>query len=131
MTQRSAVQTANAPQAIGPYSQAIHAGGLVFCAGQVGIDPASGELIAGGVAAEAEQAMTNITAVLAAAGSSLERVVKTTIFLAEMADFAAVNEVYARHLAEPYPARSTVAVKGLPKGAQVEIECLALAAEPS
>jgi 2-iminobutanoate/2-iminopropanoate deaminase len=128
MTERKAVQSADAPAAIGPYSQAIVAGELVFCAGMVGIDPATGELVGGGVAAEAEQALTNVAAVLAAAGSSLDRVVKTTIFLADMGDFATVNEVYARRMAEPYPARSTVAVRELPKGALVEIECVAQSA---
>lgn len=126
MSGRMPVQTDAAPGAIGPYSQAIVAGGLVFTAGQIGLDPLSGELVPGGVAAQAEQAMRNLAAILDAAGSSLDRVLKTTIFLADMADFAAVNEVYGRHLPPPHPARSTVAVHGLPKGAQVEIECVAL-----
>ncbi|MEP7040107.1 MAG: Rid family detoxifying hydrolase [Chloroflexota bacterium] len=125
MTQRAQVQTSAAPPAIGPYSQAIRAGGFVFTAGQVGGEPADGAL-ADGVAAQADQALRNLAAVLAEAGTSLERVVKTTIFLTDMADFAAVNEVYARHLSPPYPARSTVAVKALPKGALVEIEMVAL-----
>jgi 2-iminobutanoate/2-iminopropanoate deaminase len=123
------VQTSAAPAAIGPYSQAIRNGELVLTAGQVGIDPATGELVDGGVAAQAERALRNLTAVLDAAGTSPERVVKTTVFLADMADFAAVNEVYARHFSAPYPARSTVAVAGLPKGALVEIEAIALAGE--
>ncbi len=126
MSERAAVRTADAPAAIGPYSQAIRAGGLVFAAGQVGADPGSGTL-ADGVAAQAEQALRNLTAVLAAAGSGIDLVTKTTIFLADMADFATVNEVYARHLREPFPARSTVAVRQLPKGALVEIEAIALA----
>ena len=129
MSGRRQVQTDGAPGAIGPYSQAIAGGGLVFTAGQVGIDPASGELVSGGVAAQAERAMRNLAAVLDAAGTSFDRVVKTTIFLADMADFAAVNEVYGRSLTLPYPARSTVAVRALPKGALVEIECIALAGE--
>ena len=126
---RTAVQTSAAPAAIGPYSQAIRNGELVFTAGQVGIDPATGELVGGGVAAQAERALRNLTAVLDAAGTSTERVIKTTIFLADMADFAAVNEAYAGHFSPPYPARSTVAVAGLPKGALVEIEAIALAGD--
>lgn len=126
MTGRVSVQTDAAPAAIGPYSQAIRAGRLVFTAGQVGADPQTGAL-ANGVAAQADRAMGNLAAVLAAAGSGLERVVKTVIFLVNMDDFVTVNEVYARHLAAPYPARSTVAVSALPKGALVEIEVVALA----
>lgn len=125
MTDRAQVQTSTAPAAIGPYSQAIRAGGFVFTAGQVGAEPADGAL-ADGVAAQADRALRNLAAVLAEAGSSFDRVVKTTIFLADMADFVAVNEVYAKHLSPPYPARSTVAVKALPKGALVEIEMVAL-----
>ena len=132
MTDRAQVQTSAAPAAIGPYSQAIRTGGFIFTAGQVGGEPSDGAL-ADGVAAQADRALRNLAAVLTEAGSSFERVVKTTIFLADMADFAAVNEVYARHLSPPYPARSTVAVKALPKGALVEIEMVALAgdAEPA
>jgi 2-iminobutanoate/2-iminopropanoate deaminase len=125
MSERSQVQTSGAPGAIGPYSQAIRTAGLVFTAGQVGADPSSGAL-ASGVAAQADQALRNLRAVLDAAGSGLDRVVKTIIFLTDMGDFAAVNEVYARHFSQPYPARSTVAVAGLPKGALVEIEAVAL-----
>ena len=125
MTDRAQVQTSAAPAAIGPYSQAIRTGGFVFTAGQVGAEPSDGAL-ADGVAAQADRALRNLAAVLAEAGSSLERVVKTTIFLTDMADFAAVNEVYARHLSPPYPARSTITVKALPKGALVEIEMVAL-----
>ncbi len=127
MTARVQVQTDAAPTAIGPYSQAIRAGELVFTAGQVGAEPASGAL-ADGVAAQADLALRNLAALLDAAGSGLDRVVKTTIFLVDMGDFAAVNEVYARHLSPPYPARTTVAVSALPKGARVEIEMIALAA---
>lgn len=122
---RTQVMTNAAPAAIGPYSQAIQAGGLVFTAGQLGLDPTGGELAAG-AAAQADRALRNLSAILDAAGTSLERVVKTTIFLANMADFAAVNEVYASHFSTPYPARSTVAVKALPKDALVEIEAVAL-----
>jgi len=128
MTGRVAAQTDAAPAAIGPYSQAIRAGRLIFSAGQVGADPETGAL-ADGVAAQADRALTNLAAVLAAAGSGLDRVVKTIIFLVNMDDFVTVNEVYARHLAPPYPARSTVAVKALPKGALVEIEVVALAGD--
>jgi len=127
VTARTQVQTDAAPGAIGPYSQAIRAAGLVFTAGQVGAEPSTGEL-ADGVAAQADRAMRNLAAVLDAAGTGLDRAVKTTIFLIDMADFAAVNEAYARHLSPPYPARSTIAVKALPKGALVEIEMVALAA---
>jgi 2-iminobutanoate/2-iminopropanoate deaminase len=125
MSVRTQVMTNAAPAAIGPYSQAIQAGGLVFTAGQLGLDPTSGEL-AEGVAAQTDRALRNLSAILDAAGTSLERVVKTTIFLADMADYAAVNEVYASHFSTPYPARSTVAVKTLPKDALVEVEAVAL-----
>jgi 2-iminobutanoate/2-iminopropanoate deaminase len=123
---RTQVETNGAPGAIGPYSQGIRAGELVFTAGQVGADPASG-ILADGVAAQADRALRNLAAVLEAAGSSLDRVVKTTIFLVEVADFATVNEVYASHFSAPYPARSTVTVKALPKDALVEIEAIAIA----
>jgi 2-iminobutanoate/2-iminopropanoate deaminase len=125
---REAIQTDAAPTAIGPYSQAIRAGGFVFTAGQVGIDPVRKQL-ADGVAAQATQALANLAAVLEAAGTGLDRVVKTTIFLADMGDFTAVNEVYAAAMQTPFPARSTVAVRALPAGALVEIECVALADE--
>lgn len=123
---RDVVQTDAAPAAVGPYSQAIRAGGLVFAAGQVGVDPERKELV-DGVAAQAERAIANVEAILAAAGSGLDRVVKTTIFLTDIGDFQAVNEVYGRAFTQPYPARSTVAVEALPLGALVEIECVALA----
>lgn len=128
-----AVSTDQAPQAIGPYSQAICApgggeGSLVFCSGQIALSPTTGTLVgAGDVAAETDQVMRNLSAVLAAAGCSLEQVVKTTIFLADMADFAAVNEVYGRHLPSGHrPARATVQVAGLPRGARVEIDAIAV-----
>ena len=123
---RTQVETSGAPGPIGPYSQGIRAGGFVFTAGQTGADPATGEL-EDGVAAQAERALRSLTAILDAAGVSIDRVVKTTIFLTETSDFAAVNEVYARHFSAPYPARSTVTVKALPKGALVEIEAVAIA----
>jgi 2-iminobutanoate/2-iminopropanoate deaminase len=121
---RRAVSTAGAPGAIGPYSQAIAVGDLLFCSGQLGLDPATGELIAG-VEGQTERAMKNLTAVLDAAGMSVSDLVKTTIFLADMNDFAAVNAVYGRFMPEPPPARSTVQVAALPKAALVEIEAVA------
>ncbi|HQR17217.1 MAG TPA: RidA family protein [Gemmatimonadales bacterium] len=119
------VSTPDAPKAIGPYSQAIVSGRLVFTAGQVALDPATMELVAGGVAEQTDRALTNLRAVLTAAGTDLAHVVKTTVFLVDMADFAAMNEVYAKHFGAHRPARSTVAVAGLPKGARVEIDVVA------
>lgn len=121
------VETDRAPRAIGPYSQGIASGGLVFTAGQVGLDPATGQLVEGGVEAETRQALANLGAVLLAGGASLASVVKTTVFLADMADFAAMNAVYAEQFEAPFPARSTVAVRALPLGARFEIEAIALA----
>jgi 2-iminobutanoate/2-iminopropanoate deaminase len=122
---RMPIATPNAPAAIGPYSQAISAGGLLFCSGQLGLDPATGDFAGAGVEAQAERSMTNLRNVLDAAGCTFEDVVKTTIFLADMADFAAVNAVYGRFVSDPPPARSTVAVAALPKGGRVEIEAIA------
>ncbi|HVT39592.1 MAG TPA: RidA family protein [Gemmatimonadaceae bacterium] len=119
------LHTADAPEAIGPYSQAAAVGGFLFTAGQIALDPATMQVVAGDVTAQAEQTMKNLTAVLSNAGCSWAEVVKTTIFLADMADFAKVNEVYARHIGGSRPARSTVAVAGLPRGVRVEIECVA------
>jgi 2-iminobutanoate/2-iminopropanoate deaminase len=119
------VATEKAPAAVGPYSQAIVAGGFVFTAGQVALVPGEGRLVDGGVTEQTEQVLTNLEAVLAAAGSSLAKVVKTTVFLVDMADFAAMNEVYARRFGEARPARSTVAVSALPRGAIVEIDAVA------
>jgi 2-iminobutanoate/2-iminopropanoate deaminase len=121
---RQAIRTASAPGAIGPYSQAIDTGDLVFCAGQLGLDPGTGELVEG-VEAQAERAMRNLAAVLDAAGLTAADIVKTTIFLADMGDFAAVNAVYGRYVTDPPPARSTVGVAALPKGGRVEIEAVA------
>jgi 2-iminobutanoate/2-iminopropanoate deaminase len=121
---RQAVATGGAPAAIGPYSQGIAVDGLIVCSGQLGLDPATGELVEG-VEALAERALRNLAAVLDAAGASFSDVIKTTIFLADMADFAAVNAVYARHMPDPPPARSTVAVAALPKGGRIEIEAIA------
>ena len=119
------VSTPDAPKAIGPYSQAVVHGTMVYTAGQVALDPGTMELVPGGVAEQTDRALTNLRAVLAAAGTSLDRVLKTTVFLVDMADFAAMNEVYARHFGTHRPARSTVAVAGLPKGARVEIDVIA------
>ena len=122
----NAIHTDKAPAAIGPYNQAIDSGqGIVFVSGQLPIDPATGAFPAGGVKEQTRQSLTNARAILEAAGLSLKQVVKTTVFLADMADFAAMNEVYAEFFAAPFPARSAVAVKTLPKGALVEIECIA------
>ncbi len=122
----SVVATDQAPKAIGPYSQAIAGGGLVCTAGQVALDPKTGVLVGKTIAEQTEQVMRNLTAVLAAAGTSLGQVVKTTVYLADMADFAAMNEVYAKHFGGHKPARSTVQAAGLPKGARVEIDVIAL-----
>ncbi len=122
---REAISTEGAPAAAGPYSQAIRAGDLVFTAGQLGLDPSSGEFAADDVAGQAERALANLAAILDAAGSGLDRLVKVTVFLAEISDWPAVNEVYARNIPQPFPARSAFAVKDLPKGARVEIEAVA------
>jgi len=119
------VSTDDAPKAIGPYSQGTVAGGLIFTAGQIAIDPANGEVVPGGAAEQTARVMQNLTAILRAAGSGLDRVVKTTVFLTDMADFAAMNEVYGRAFGSHRPARSTVAVANLPKGVKVEIEAIA------
>jgi 2-iminobutanoate/2-iminopropanoate deaminase len=122
---RTAIVTPEAPAAIGPYSQAIAADGLLFCSGQLGLDPATGDFAGGDVEAQAARAMLNLGNVLEAAGCTFEDVVKTTIFLADMADFAAMNAVYGRFVSDPPPARSTVQVAALPKGGRVEIEAIA------
>lgn len=120
-----AIHTLKAPAAIGPYSQAIEVNGFVFASGQIPIDPATGSFVEGGVKEQTRQALTNVSQILQEAGTDLSHVVKTTVYLADMADFAAMNEVYAQFFSEPYPARSAVAVKDLPKGALVEVEVLA------
>lgn len=117
------IASENAPAALGPYSAGIRTGNLAFLSGQLGLDPATGEL-AEGVVAQAEQALKNVEALLIAAGATFDNVVKTTVFLADIADFNAVNEVYGSRFSEPYPARSAVQVGALPKGALVEIECI-------
>ena len=123
---RTAVSTPDAPKAAGPYSQAIVAEGLVFCAGQLGLDPATNQLVEGGVVAEAERALGNLRAVLDAAGCTFADVAKTTVFLADINDFTAMNDVYAVFMGDPPPARSTFAVGELPKGARIEIEAIAV-----
>jgi len=120
-----AIQTTNAPAAVASYSQAIDTGPLVFLAGQIGLDPQSGEIVEGGIEAEAERALRNLMAVLDACGLSINDVVKTTCFLADINDFAAFNAVYGKFVGDPPPARSTFAVAALPKGARVEIEAVA------
>ena len=123
---RTKISTASAPAAIGPYCQAIALDGMVFASGQVGLDPSSGQLVEGDVQAQTHRALQNLTAVLEAAGSSLSNVVKTTVFLTSMSNFTAMNEVYATYFGDEPPARSTIAVAELPKGAQVEIEAIAV-----
>lgn len=123
---KRAVEAADAPKAIGPYSQAIVANGFVYTAGQIGSDPKTGTLVTGGIVEQTEQALKNITAVLIASGSSLDQVVKTSVFLADMDDFAKMNEVYAKYFKKPFPARSTVQVARLPRDARIEIEAVAV-----
>lgn len=121
-----AIHTDNAPKVLGPYSQAIEAGNMVFASGQVPIDPATDQFVPGGIKEQTRQALTNARNILAEAGTDLAHVVKTTVFLSDMDNFAAMNEVYAQFFEQPYPARSAVAVKTLPKGALVEVECIAV-----
>uniref|UniRef100_A0A7C2FTX3 RidA family protein n=1 Tax=Thermus islandicus TaxID=540988 RepID=A0A7C2FTX3_9DEIN len=121
-----AIRTKKAPQAVGPYSQAVRAGGFLFVSGQIPLTP-EGALVEGGIREQTERVMENLRAILEAAGVGLSRVVQTTCFLADMEDFSAFNEVYARYFAPPYPARATVAVKALPRGVRVEVACIALA----
>jgi len=126
MTVRTPIHTDSAPKAIGPYSQAIVAGGMAYCSGQIPIDPATGNLVEGGIEAQTHQALRNLSAVLQAAGSDLARVVKTTVFLQSMNDFAAMNAVYATYFSQTPPARSTIEVAKLPRAALVEIEAIAI-----
>lgn len=125
MSDLNPVVTDLAPGAIGPYSQAMAVDGWVFCSGQIPIDPVTGELVEGDIGAQTDQVLKNVTAVLEAAGGSLDRVVKTTVFLADMGDFVAMNEVYAKHFGDHRPARAAVAVRTLPKNVDVEIEAIA------
>ena len=124
---REIIATENAPGAIGPYSQAVKTGGMVYCSGQIPIDPATGEFVSDDISEQTEQVFKNLTAVLEAAGSGLDQVVKTTVFLADMGDFAAMNEVYGKYFSENKPARATVQAARLPRDAKVEIECIATA----
>jgi 2-iminobutanoate/2-iminopropanoate deaminase len=128
-TVKERILTDKAPAAIGPYSQAIRAGGFVFVSGQIPIDPATGEFVAGGIAEQTERVLKNLSAVLDAAGSGLDKVVKTTVFLADMKEFSQMNEVYATFFSDAPPARATVAAAGLPRDARVEIEAVALISE--
>jgi 2-iminobutanoate/2-iminopropanoate deaminase len=127
--QKEAVTTEKAPGAIGPYSQAIKAGGMVFCSGQIPIDPATGNFVSESVAEQTDQVLKNLNEVLKAAGVSLDDVVKTTVFLADMNDFAEMNDVYARYFSENKPARATVQAARLPRDARVEIDCIAVSGE--
>ena len=120
------IHTNQAPAAIGPYSQAIEANGMIFASGQIPIDPATGQFVEGGIQEQTRQALTNARNILQAAGTDMENVIKTTVYLGDINNFAAMNEVYAQFFTEPFPARSAVAVKDLPKGALVEIEVLAI-----
>jgi 2-iminobutanoate/2-iminopropanoate deaminase len=123
---KEAIATTQAPQAIGPYSQAVRTGPWLFLSGQIGLDPGSGELVAGGVVAEARQVLQNLRAVLTAAGASPDDVLRTTIYLVDLNDFSRVNEVYAGFFRAPYPARATVGVAALPRGARIEIDAIAM-----
>jgi 2-iminobutanoate/2-iminopropanoate deaminase len=120
------ISTENAPGAIGPYSQAVKTGDLVFCSGQIPIDPETGDFVSGGVGEQTEQVLRNLNAVLKAAGASLDNVVKTTVFLADMNDFVAMNEIYTRYFSDNKPARATVQAARLPRDARVEIDCIAV-----
>ena len=126
---KKSVHSEGAPAAIGPYSQAVTVGEAVYLSGQIGLDPSSGQLVAGGVEAEARRVMENLKAVLAAAGVGFAQVVKTTIFLADLADFTKVNEIYGSYFGDPKPARSTVQAAALPRGARVEIDAIAVREE--
>jgi 2-iminobutanoate/2-iminopropanoate deaminase len=123
---KRAIETENAPSALGPYSQAIADGAMVFCSGQIGLDPRTGAIVAGGIAAETRRVLANIREVLDAAGLGLAEVVKTTIFLADLADFDLVNRIYGEHFEPPFPARSTVQAAALPRKARIEIEAIAM-----
>jgi len=123
---KTVISSASAPAAVGPYSQAILANNMLFCAGQIPLDPTTGELIEGDVAAQTERVLENLKAVLTTAGCDFSDIVKTTVFLTDLANFAAMNAVYSRYFEAPFPARSTIQVAGLPKGSQVEIEATAV-----
>ncbi|MEI8235085.1 MAG: RidA family protein [Verrucomicrobiota bacterium] len=122
---KTVIATPDAPQAVGPYSQAVAVGDFLFCAGQIPLDPATGELVPGDVSAQTDRVLQNVAGVLRANGMTFANVVKSTVFMVDLAHFAAMNAVYARYFTEPFPARSTIQVAALPKGAQVEIEVIA------
>ncbi len=122
---RSEIRTEAAPAAIGPYAQAVRSGNLLFCSGQIGLDPATGEIVSGGVEAEARRVLDNLTAVLDAAGGTLANVVRTTIYLVDLGDFAKVNGIYGEYFKAPHPARVTIGVAALPKGGCIEIDAIA------
>jgi 2-iminobutanoate/2-iminopropanoate deaminase len=124
--QKKIISTERAPRAIGPYSQAVVANGFVFTSGQIGLDPATGDMVAGGTAPQAERVLESLGEILRAAGSSFDQIVKATIYLTDLGEFATVNEIYARHVGKSLPARATVQVAALPKGATVEIDAIAL-----
>jgi 2-iminobutanoate/2-iminopropanoate deaminase len=124
---KKVIATTEAPKAVGPYSQAIAAGNLLFCAGQIPLKPETGDLVEGDAAAQTRQVLENLAGVLRASGMTFSNVVKTTVFLTDLADFTQMNEIYATHFTEPFPARSTIQVAALPKGAHVEIEAIAVA----
>ena len=125
MADKKPVETKDAPQAIGPYSQAIVTDGLLFCSGQIPLDPKTGDLVAGDIEHQAVRVLENLSGVVRAAGSDLSQVIKTTIFLTDLSHFAKVNEIYGRYFSKPFPARSTIQVVALPKGAAIEIEIIA------
>jgi 2-iminobutanoate/2-iminopropanoate deaminase len=126
MAELRSVSSEKAPKALGPYSQAIVTGDLVFCAGQVGLDPATGQVVSGDIKDQTRRCLDNLAAVLEAAGSSLDRVTKTTVFLTDLAEFTAMNEAYAERFGGHKPARSTIGIGALPRGARIEIECIAI-----
>jgi 2-iminobutanoate/2-iminopropanoate deaminase len=126
MAELRSVSSEKAPKALGPYSQAIVTGDLVFCAGQVGLDPATGSVVSGDIKDQTRRCLDNLAAVLEAAGSSLDRVTKTTVFLTDLAEFTAMNEAYAERFGGHKPARSTIGIAALPRGARIEIECIAI-----
>jgi len=124
---KKVIATSEAPKAVGPYSQAVAVGNFLFCAGQIPLDPATGELVEGDVTAQTDRVLQNVAGVLRANGMTFANVVKSTVFMVDLANFAAMNAVYSKYFSEPFPARSTIQVAGLPKGAQVEIEVIAVA----
>jgi len=127
VSMKKVIATSEAPKAVGPYSQAVAVGNFLFCAGQIPLDPATGELIEGDVTAQTDRVLQNVAGVLRANGMTFANVVKSTVFMVDLANFAAMNAVYSKYFSEPFPARSTIQVAGLPKGSQVEIEVIAVA----